>query len=273
MRSRDAFQRGFTLVEAIAVTVITGILAAIVAVFIRTPVQGYFDTVRRALLTDTADTTLRRISRDLRLALPTSIRVASGGGKIYLEFLQTRTGGRYRAEPTDTGTGNILDFASGGDASFDVLGPAVPVASGNQVVIYNLGIAGADAYAGDNRRLITSNGSVTQVAFAPTGTPFPFTSPGQRFHVVDTPVTYECDPGAGTLRRYWNYTIASAQPTPPAGSTTVSALLADGVADCTFTYDPSPAHQRTGTVSLRLRLASEGETVNLFQQVHVSNVP
>ena len=52
---------GFTLVEAIIVIVITGILAAIVAVFIRAPVDGYFDSVRRAELTDTADVALRRL--------------------------------------------------------------------------------------------------------------------------------------------------------------------------------------------------------------------
>ena len=54
-------QRGFTLVEAVMVIALTGIVAAIVAVFIRQPVQGYFDTVRRAELTDVADTAARRI--------------------------------------------------------------------------------------------------------------------------------------------------------------------------------------------------------------------
>ena len=68
---------GFTLVEAIIVIVLTGILAGVVAVFLVIPVTGYFDVARRAELTDTADTALRRISRDLRLALPNSIRVTS----------------------------------------------------------------------------------------------------------------------------------------------------------------------------------------------------
>ena len=39
---------GFTLVEAIMVIVITGILAGMVAVFIKAPVDGYVDSVRRA---------------------------------------------------------------------------------------------------------------------------------------------------------------------------------------------------------------------------------
>ena len=64
MRARVSFrQGGFTLIEAIMVITITGILAAIVAVFIRTPVDGYIDSVARAELTDAADTALRRIAR------------------------------------------------------------------------------------------------------------------------------------------------------------------------------------------------------------------
>jgi MSHA biogenesis protein MshO len=66
---------GFTLIEAIIAIVITGILGSVVAVFINRPIQGYFDSVRRAELTDQADVALRRISRDIRLALPNSLRV------------------------------------------------------------------------------------------------------------------------------------------------------------------------------------------------------
>ena len=68
-------QRGFTLIEAVMVITITGIVAAMVAIFIRTPIQSYFDLERRVEMTDTADTALRRIARDSRLALPNSVRV------------------------------------------------------------------------------------------------------------------------------------------------------------------------------------------------------
>ena len=72
--TRICAQRGFTLVEAIVVIVITGIIAAGVAVFIRAPVEGYVDSVARAELTDAADTALRRLSRDVNSALPNSLR-------------------------------------------------------------------------------------------------------------------------------------------------------------------------------------------------------
>jgi MSHA biogenesis protein MshO len=273
--------RGFTLIEAIAVIVITGIVGAIVAVFIRSPVQGYFDTVRRAQLTDTADTALRRIARDLRLALPNSVRVTASAGRTYIEFLQTRAGGRYRAECESASTGDPLLFGdvsayaceAADNGSFDVIGTAIAMAVGDQIVVHNLGIVGADAYAGDTRRAYAgAAGAVTQIQYA--GGQFPLASPGQRFHVVDTPVTYECDPVGGVLRRYWGYAISVAQPVPPSGAS--SALLADQIdpaSGCVFTYDPNIANTRTGLVSLQLALTSSGESVRLFQQVHVNNLP
>ena len=88
--------RGFTLIEMIVVIVLTSIIASAVAVFIKLPVEGYVATARRAEMTDIADTAIRRMGRDLRLALPNSVRVTDGGATI--EILLTKTGGRYRTE-------------------------------------------------------------------------------------------------------------------------------------------------------------------------------
>ncbi len=280
-------QRGFTLVEMIVVIVITGILGGIVAMFIRAPMQGYVDSARRAEMTDIADTALRRITRDLRLALPNSVRVrgfvsgaagCNGTEACYLEFIPTTGGGRYR-----TGApGNTLDFTAA-DSSFDVIGPMPAFAGGESIVIYNLGIAGADAYSGNN------------LAACPVATPycsnginpltlgaaklFPFESPGQRFQVITTPVTYVCAPVAGgvggTLTRYWGYAIQVAQPTALATLTSVNAgaLLATNVSACSFVYDANVVAQRSGLVTMQLTITENNESVTLYNAAHVSNVP
>lgn len=252
------------------VIAVTGVIAGMMAVFIRAPVQGYLDAARRARMTDTADTALRRITRELRHALPNSVRLTNAGGRFYLEFLLTSGGGRYRAEPTAAATGDVLSFALA-DASFDTIGPPPAFAPGRWVVLTNLGPgSGADAYAGDNRSAWTGLAGNT-LSIAPFL--FPVASPGQRFQIVETPVTYECDPtpGQNVLRRHWGYAIAAAQGTPPAGG--AGGILASGVGDCLFTYESSGGATRTGIVSLRLELTEEGETVVLFQQAHVSNAP
>lgn len=269
-------QQGFTLMEAVVVITITGIIAAVVAVFIRAPVEGYFDAARRAELTDVADTAVRRFSRDVHLALPNSVRITNTATSFAIEFLLTSAGGRYRVEPGGAPGDDILDFTQN-DTSFDLLGPALTFAptSGerkNQIVIYNLGIPGADAYTGDNRRTygVPAGGTVTNVALN-SASPFPFDSPGHAFYVVDTPVTYRCDLNAGvrTLTRYSGYAIAAAQLDPPASG---SALMAQNVSDCLFTYEPGVT-ERSGLVSMRLSLTQNNETVTLYHEAHVSNVP
>lgn len=256
----------------IAVIAIMGIIAAMVAVFIRSPVESYVDSARRAELSDVADTALRRIIRDLRLALPNSIRVTeSPAGTYYLEFLITSGGGRYRAEKTALGAGDPLDF-TGPDSSFDVLSVMPPLAGTDSIVIYNLGtgFTGADAYAGANRATFGGVAGSTISLTAPKQ--FPFASPGNRFHVVQYAVTYKCDPVAGEIRRYWNYGIPPGQLTPPAGGS--NAQLARNVGACAITYDPNSVQGRNGVVSLRVKLTGAGgEVVSLFQEAHVSNVP
>lgn len=270
--------------EAVMVIVITGIIAGVVAVFIQGPMQGYFDTARRAEMTDTADTAVRRISRDLHLALPNSVRVT--GGNQVIEFLSTRTGGRYRAEKGIV-TDDILDFSLA-DTSFEVLGPAITLAAGDQIVIFNLGVPEADAYAGnslatDNRRAYNgAAGAVSNVSIT-SANRLPLDSPSHRFQVVDMPVTYLCDTTGGKVWRYWGYPIQDVQAktdtiaeldalVTPATATRGKALLAQNLSACSFTYGPGPT-ERSGLVSMRLSITQSNETVSLYQAVHVSNVP
>lgn len=260
-------ERGFTLIEAIIVITITATIAAVVAVFIKTPIQGYFDSARRAEMTDIADTALRRMARDLYLALPNSVRVTTSGNVYYLEFLETSAGGRYRA---DTDPGNAasdpLDFTMA-DTGFDVFGPPVAVSSG-LVAVYNLGVPGANAYNGDNTSAITAT---TANHISINAKQFPFASPGNRFQIISTPVSYVCDPTAGTLTRYWNYPVALTQPT--SFTATSSALLASHVSACNFSYTQQVMTRQAGLVSVTLQLTESNETVSLYAATHVSNAP
>jgi len=265
-------ERGVTLIEMVIVISITAIIAGAVAVFISRPVESYADAIRRAELTDIADTALRRMARDLRTALPNSIRTTTVGGTVvYLEFLQTSGGARYRTQVDSGGGGIPLDFSTA-VSSFDIIGAMPAFAAGDSIVIYNLNFSGAiaNAYFGDNRATYSSSAGSTVTLTA--NKQFPFASPGNRFQVVQHAVTYECDMGTRTLRRYWNYGILAAQPTPPAGGS--NALLAGDVVACDFTYDtPSGTAVRTGVVTLTLRVQRDLELIRLFQQVHVNNVP
>lgn len=275
MRARSA---GFTLIEIVIVIVVTGILATIVVAFITSPILGFTDTTRRAGLVDAAEQTLRRMARDIRQALPNSIRIAGGGSVI--EMLNVVDAGRYRGDPPPNDSDAILDFTAP-DTDFDVIGPlqnfpAINTAS-DEVVIYNLTATGPtnSAYVGDNRAALSSGAtSATHIQLA-AATQFPLASPRQRFFVVDTPVTYLCN--AGQLHRYDGYTITANQANVDTEGELLAAgaaraLMTEQVAACTFTYQPGTS-QRAGLVTLSLVLTDQSESIRLLHQVHVYNTP
>lgn len=285
---------GVTLIELAITIALVGILAVLIIQFIA-PVRSYIDTSRRAALADTADTALRRIRRDLRLALPNSVRVTSSGGVLYLEFLLVRTAGRYRFEAgsgTDCGgttADDALAFGSA-DTCFTSIGGILnraDVTANDYLVVFNLqpGTDKADAYQTSCGAACNRSQIVTPLPVGGTGgdvikfssNTFTYESPGRRFFIIEGPVTYACDKSAGTLKRYSGYGIAAAQPTPPGVTGT---LLANGVNDCSFTYDnvAGAANQGAGLVSMWLKLRMQDSTgsnedVNLYHSVHVSNVP
>jgi MSHA biogenesis protein MshO len=309
MRARSRrLQRGFTLIEAIVVIVVLGVLATVVAVFIRAPVQAYADAVGRAEVTDGADLALRRMARDIRLALPNSIRVSADRAAV--EFLLTSTGGRYLSAEDGIDDAPALDFVNPANPTalcpqptgscFTVLGGPPTFGSvkpGEYIVVNNLGpgMQPADAYRyGISDSNIAKIKSITQRVvpsldpvnafkvvtleanpFALQSVPLP--SPNQRFQVVTGPVAYYCaaqPDGSLALWRAWGYPIAQFQNVPPAGGR--RALVATRLARCDIFNYSIGAAQRSGLVILGLELKARNErdpAIRLVHQVHVDNTP
>ena len=294
-------QRGFTLVEAVVVMVLIGILSGIMVLFIRKPVQQYVDAAERADLTDVADLSLRRMTRELRGALPNSIRILNITGGTMVEFIPVKSGGLYLDASDDAGATPYLSFTDNSKLSFAVVGTmSVTPAAGDYVVVYNLGpgFSRADAYsnvAGSmNRASLNASGTVTPTWTAPSNTatlinmqsnPFavsgatiPNASPSHRFQIVSKPVTFRCAPlvagGPVVLTRHWNYGFND-NVVDPLGSGS-SAVLATNVNSCSFTYNNTVNLQHgliNLTVSLGRATSSANENVTLTQQVNVENTP
>ena len=287
---------GFTLVELVTVIALTAILGTVVWRNLSLPVRAFNDGARRAEATATAQLAMERISREIRLALPNSVRVSSDGSAI--EFLRAPGSGRYRsaADPADANA-DPLDLAKTSD-TFQMLGEwslgTLRTGTGlgqclsgaaDCLVIYNTGspancsgqTAGTrtNVWCGDNLAGILSANATTRVlsvSRSSAGTAWPTGSPEQRFYVVDTAVSFVC--AGGELRRHAGYGIAATQPVPPAGT---GALLADHVSACSFGYDPGSA-SRTGLVSISVALSyttldGANEQISLLGQAHVPNSP
>jgi MSHA biogenesis protein MshO len=272
--------RGFTLIEMIMVITITGILAAVGARFIVAPVQAYLANTARATLVDHADLAMRRIGRDLRIALPNSVRVNATG--LALELIPTTGGARYATAGAGALEPGVLD------TTFELLGPALTLTAAQQLVFYNLGtgITGSDAYAPNgtalqqatsNRRAISNAaGSASSITLSSLAAlPVAAMAPPYRVLAVDSPVSYRCDLAAGTLTRHQSYGFQASQPDPPA--TGSSAVLATGVTACAFSVDATLVAARAALINLRLTLATattaDAERVTLHHAVFVDNLP
>ena len=289
--------RGFTLVELVLVMLITGIMVAIMGAVLTRPMQGYVALTQRAALVDQAEMALRRMQRDIRRALPNSIRIKGNA----IEMVNVVESIVYR-EGVTPASATELDFTSQ-DTSFNTVGsfgvqPPVVASTAIRLVIYNLPVGtvdGTNVYAQAapgpfppaGSHVITPPGMAITIGaaaanehtitLAAPGHQFALRSPQQRLYVVDTPITYICDPAVGTLTRYSGYPIQQAQPTDP----TVAPLSNAGVSSdplstnlsaCGFVYLPGNT-QRTGIVRMSLTITEpdSGESVSLMHQVHVVN--
>ncbi|MGH8353920.1 MAG: PilW family protein, partial [Pseudomonas sp.] len=286
----------FTLVELVMTIALAGIVVVMIGTVLSRPLDSFIDQSRRAELVDKAAIALNRMSRDVRLAVPNSVRLSTDG--LTVETLNIQSGGRYRANRVG---GEGLRFASGTDTActaagsrcdaFQVLDPALDIGGARWLVVYNVGAtsganptSGSNVWAGGNPGVITPAGVTfaatagtpageTQVVLSNLGTGFNFNyaSPQRRFYFADQVIGYRCDLPGRQLLRYTSNVLSNAAPdAAPAGA----QLMVDNVSACSLTYQPGST-QRGGLLSISLSLtdAASDETIQLLQQVHVDNAP
>ncbi len=274
---------GFTLIELVVVIVIIGIVSAVLGLFISSPIRGFIDQSRRSALTDAADLALLRMARDLRSALPNSVRSSSDGKAI--ELLRTLDGERYRVEPPGGEDDRLTPGVA--DSAFNTLAPlggSDGIPAGARLAVYPLGEAGSDPWSAavltpagmSISRSSVTVGSATESRLT-LGSPhlFPQDSPSRRVFLVEGPVSYLCS--GGRLLRYSGYALQSSQPTSANALNLLAtpAVIVEGVDEdgCSLRYSNSTNSRRSAVVRLQIVLELQGEDVRLQRQVHVDNSP
>lgn len=282
LRLPAAHQRGFTLVELILVIVLSAIVGVMVSTVLSRPLEGFVAQSRRAELVDIGATALNRMQRDIRMAVPGSLRLSPDGQA--LELLLIHSAGRYLANRAD---GVSLSFAT--SPSADCRGPlvaGVPACNVLQVLAPDfqppasgwLVVASTPfSWTPSNPGNITPTGTVftrladsvdfpgiSLIRVAPPGGSFAFAavSTQRRIYFADRVVGYRCM-GDGRLLRYEHDQL---QATLPAALPSTGRLQADRVTGCDFRF-------ADGLASLRLDIGAAGESIRLAQQVQVSNAP
>lgn len=280
---------GFTLVELVMVIALSGAVAVMISSVLSRPLQGFVDQSRRAELVDLATVAIDRMTRDIRLAVPNSLRVTGtctgGTSSCRLELLRAPVGGRYRANLVN-GVRRDPPQCTSSPCAIEVLSPlsdadraAIP--SMNWMVIYNTGgsVAGSNTWPPLNtaqsvispKVSVSLNTAVTPNALQLSGAGisgfrFAYASPQHRFFLADRVVGFDCN-GSSVRRKEFETLDTSAS-----SAYADAAQLAVGVASCVFRYQPGST-QRGGLLSLQLTLMKEGERITLVRQVHVDNAP
>ena len=290
MRRTNFSQVGFTLIELVMVIMLTGLVMVILSRMSAGQMEAYLATDSRAKLVNMAEMSLRKITRDVREAVPNSVRVSGTA----LEFVPIIEVARYRSQDWNDASSDYLDFSSA-DSSFQVLGNISQPPVGSRVVIYNFGwvdgmgpVAGANLYGEASNGALSPSGShvITplgnEITVSEAGqndlltfdNPFQFasSSPTKRLYIVQDAVSYVC--GGGEIRRFSAYGLHSVQPIDqtalPLSTALNSALLVDHVFACHFAYS-SGVSQRNALLTITLTLLDGGEQIRLIHQVHVSN--
>lgn len=256
---------GATLVELVIVLVVLGIVAALSSSFVVTAVTAYNQAAERNKLILRGRAVIERMHRQLRIALPYSVRISASGN--CLEFMQLTAGASYLGLLPDASNGapaiNVIDtapFVLG-------LGNASHVAVGAM----SAGEVYTTATVASRAGVSGLNGSpATQISLTANHR-FIRNSINERVYLMDNPERF-CIAG-NTLVHYSGYGLLTGVLTDadPGGQT---ALLSEDINAGAPTFSLSPATEtRSALVDVNFGVSRNGETVSFNQQMLIRNVP
>ena len=245
--SRDA---GFTIVEIVAVILVSAVMAAGVVTYISRASEGVVLATELNQLSSAGRMAINRLAMELHNSLPNSIRTSPvSGGDQCIEFIPVRAATSYINPP----------FSGSGSTTFDVVDftPSQHGISGGFAVIYPRNQS--QIFDGDNGAVyanwpnfpnrrpiqeiqdIQDSASVDQSTVTlVTAHRFNRRSPNQRFFVVEQPVSY-CVVG-DKLYRYSDYGFFASQVTEEESGT--CSVTPDPPDRCLPNYAAGPARKK-----------------------------
>jgi MSHA biogenesis protein MshO len=281
MRILSAKEKGFTLVELVTVIVILGVLAVSTTSFIQFGTKSYTDAVDREEITSTARFVIERLNREVRNALPNSVRVVNGSGKKCLEFIPIAQSAIYLDIPVlpepASNTITLVPFTSAlVDNSSSV---AVYALNANDIYDNNNGVIhGFDSLSPLlNRNELNDSSPAVVLTLGTPANPIHFRadSPTSRIYFIEPAVAYCLE--NDELYRYKNYANSTADNTPIRSNNGVEnnwSLMAENLGNTVLPFNVVDVTlRRNALVLIQLHFFINLENIIFSHEIQVPNVP
>jgi len=278
--------KGFTLIELVVVIVLLGIMSVGITSFINLSTQIYVNVADRDELIASARFAVERLNRELRNALPNSVRVTNDATNQCIEFVPIKASTVYTDIPVspepETDTITVIEFQdeNGNGDNYDC--PVNETNCSDKVAVYPLNAGEINAIQYDLTGKVFGLKSVdhanpsasewTLTLDRTLGVQFDSDSPTKRLYIINNPVSF-CVTGNTLVR----YDINGFSVTQSIKQKSNAILMADNladlnVADLPFVINPATL-QRNANVQVKLHFQREGEDFVFNNDIHLVNVP
>ena len=266
---------GFTLIELVIVMVILAILGLFSFGYVSFGAQIFADTSARQQLIAESRFAIERLTRELKYVVPRSLRVNTA----CIEFVPLVASSRYLELPQG--------LAASSD-SFIAIEPQSETSLVNQWLFVYATQAPHIYAASSTRRqqiqtinAVSGQSGVIDIEFTNANAEFSQQSPGRRYFIGSTPVSWCYDEASQRLLRFANYGYSTNQPNAAslassAGNAEVMmTTLVNELAAGQLPFRVSPASlQRNSLVLLDWRVGSvTNERMQINHEIHLPNVP